>query len=121
MPFHDLHDVGDLLAATGFAEPVMDSEHLSLSWPDPAAMLADLHAIGGNALRGRFRGLLGRGHRDAWLAALESLRRTDGRLYATIELVYGHAWCLQRKRRVDGLSPIEFVPRGAIGTYPRRG
>ncbi|MCO5106959.1 MAG: methyltransferase domain-containing protein [Burkholderiaceae bacterium] len=119
MPFHDLHDVGDLVAAAGFAEPVMDSEHLTLSWADAGAMLADLHAIGGNALRGRFRGLLGRGHRDAWIAALESLRRTDGRLHATIELVYGHAWCPQRKRRADGLSPIEFVSRRDIGGYPR--
>ena len=120
MTFHDLHDVGDLVGAAGFAEPVMDSERLTLSWASVEAMLADLRAIGGNALRGRFRGLLGRGHRDAWLRALESLRRTDGRLHATIEVVYGHAWCPQRKRRSDGLSPVEFVPRRDIGTNPRR-
>jgi len=119
MRLHDLHDVGDLLASVGFAEPVMDSERLALSWADAGAMLADLRALGGNALRGRFRGLLGRAHREAWLHALESLRQSDGRLHMTLELVYGHAWCPQRKRRSDGLAPVEFVPRSAIGRYPR--
>ncbi len=119
MHFHDLHDVGDLLGAAGFAEPVMDSERLQLSWSDAGAMLADLRALGGNALRGRSRGLLGRSHRDAWLRALETLRRSDGRLQLTVELVFGHAWCPQRKRRSDGLAPIEFVQRSAIGRYPR--
>ncbi len=65
MAFHDLHDIGDLLAAAGFADPVMDSERLTLTWAGPQALLGDLHALGGNALRGRFRGLLGRGHRPA--------------------------------------------------------
>lgn len=121
MPFHDLHDVGDLVAAAGFAEPVMDSERLTLTWAGPQALLDDLRALGGNALRGRFRGLLGRGHRDAWLRALESLRRPDGRLHATVELVFGHAWCPARKRRSDGLSTIDFVPRGAAaGNSPSR-
>ncbi|GMV02255.1 MAG: hypothetical protein AMXMBFR52_19110 [Burkholderiales bacterium] len=119
MHFHDLHDVGDLLGAAGFAEPVMDSERLALSWADAAAMLADLRALGGNALRGRFHGLLGRAQRHAWLRELESLRRIDGRLHASVELVYGHAWCPQRKRRADGLVPVEFVSRAAIGRYPR--
>jgi len=121
MVFHDLHDVGDLLAATGFAEPVMDSERLTLSWATPQALLDDLRALGGNALRGRFRGLLGRGHRDAWWRALETLRRPDGRLHATVEVVFGHAWCPARKRRADGLPTVEFVPRrGTDREGPRR-
>lgn len=111
MRFHDLHDVGDLLAAAGFAEPVMDAQRLTLSWPTPEALLGDLRAIGGNALRERFRGLLGRSHRTAWLQALEALRSADGRLHATVELVFGHAWCPGRKRRADGLATVEFVPR----------
>ena len=103
MAFHDLHDIGDLLAAAGFAEPVMDSERLTLTWAGPQALLGDLRALGGNALRGRFRGLLGRGHLAGWLHALEALRGPDGRLQATVELVFGHAWCPARKRRSDGL------------------
>lgn len=110
MPFHDMHDIGDALTSLGFAEPVMDTERLSLTWSEPAAMLADLHALGGNALRGRFRGLLARAQRDGWLRALESLRRPDGRLQATAEIVFGHAWCPARKRRADGLATVEFMP-----------
>lgn len=111
MRFHDMHDVGDLVAAAGFAEPVMDAERLTMSWPTPQALLDDLRALGGNALRDRFRGLLGRGQRAAWLQALEALRGPDGRLHAGIEVVFGHAWCPARKRRADGLSTVEFVPR----------
>lgn len=119
MRFHDLHDVGDLLGSVGFVEPVMNCERLALTWADPVALLADLRALGGNALRSRCRGLHARAHRDAWLRDLASLRRSDGRLHATIELVYGHAWCAQRKRRSDGLAPVEFVPRRLVGRYPR--
>jgi malonyl-CoA O-methyltransferase len=111
MPFHDLHDIGDRVVAAGFAEPVMASERLTLSWPDAEALLADLHVLGGNALRGRFRGLLGRGQRTGWLRTLEALRGPDGRFHASVELVFGHAWGPARKRRSDGLSTIEFVGR----------
>lgn len=111
MSFHDMHDVGDLLVGAGFSEPVLDTQRLTLTWRDPQALLDDVRAMGGNARRNRFRGLLGRRHRDTWLRALESLRGTDGLLRATIEVVFGHAWCPQRKRRSDGLSPVEFLPR----------
>jgi hypothetical protein len=34
------------------------------------------------------------------------------------ELVYGHAWIGERKRRDDGWSPVEFRP--PAGTRSRR-
>ncbi len=120
MSFHDLHDVGDLLLSTGFADPVMDSERLTLSWSTPQSMLADLRALGGNALRGRRPGLCGRGAHAGWLHALEALRRPDGRLHASVELVFGHAWCPQRKRRADGLATVEFLPRRRGGAEGAR-
>ncbi len=111
MSFHDMHDIGDALMESGFSEPVMDMQRLTLSWRSPQALLDDVRALGGNALRGRFRGLLGRSARDEWLRAIESLRGSDGLIRCTVEIAFGHAWCPQRKRRSDGLASIEFQPR----------
>ena len=36
--FVDMHDVGDMLVHAGFADPVMDMEHLTLTYADAAAM-----------------------------------------------------------------------------------
>ena len=111
LEFPDMHDIGDMLVGAGFAEPVMDVERIVLTYRDPVAMLADARALGGNALAGRFRGLLGRGHRRDWLAALEQGRDSDGLLRLTVELIFGHAWCPAKKRLPDGLSRVEFMPR----------
>ncbi len=107
---HDLHDVGDALVHAGFAEPVMDMERLTLTYREPARLLADLAALGGNADPGRTRGLRGRGQRAGWIDALERLRGADGTIALSIELVFGHAWCPAIKRRADGAVPIRFVP-----------
>lgn len=115
MVFHDMHDIGDVLMSAGFSEPVMDTQRLTLTWQSPEALLADVRSLGGNAQRGRFRGLLGRRHRDEWLRALEALRGDDGLLRTTIEVVFGHAWCPERKRRSDGLASIEIHPRRGGG------
>ena len=59
--FVDMHDIGDMLVAAGFADPVMDMEYVTLTFESPAALLRELKAIGAtNATRGRPRGLTGR-------------------------------------------------------------
>jgi len=90
--FIDMHDVGDMLVASGFADPVMDMEVVTLTYAGVRELMRDLKAIGArNMTHGRPAGLSGK----AWLARMErnyeSLRR-DGRLPATFEVVYGHAW-----------------------------
>jgi hypothetical protein len=54
-PFVDMHDLGDMLVHTGFADPVMDQEILTLTWPDADALLGELRTLGGNADPGRVR------------------------------------------------------------------
>jgi len=44
--FADMHDIGDMLSHSGFAEPVMDMEYLTLTYADVRAVLYDLKAIG---------------------------------------------------------------------------
>lgn len=91
-PFLDMHDVGDLLLRARFADPVMDVEHLTLTYRDAAQLMRELKGIGaGNATSGRPRGLTGKSRLRAMLAAYEECRR-DGLLPASYEVVYGHAW-----------------------------
>jgi malonyl-CoA O-methyltransferase len=108
--FVDMHDVGDALVQTGFADPVIDMEYVTVTYETPRALLAELQAIGAtNATRGRPRGLTGRGRIARVESALESLRR-DGRIPATFEVVYGHAWKGEPKRTAEG-HPIVKVER----------
>jgi malonyl-CoA O-methyltransferase len=116
----DLHDIGDALVQAGFAEPVMDAQRLTVTWTDPATMLAELRGLGGDARRGRARGLMTPRRRDAALkAAAARLRAQDplGPLSITFEIIYGHAWCGPSKRLPDGYSPIEF--RASPGSAKR--
>ncbi|MDR1646424.1 MAG: methyltransferase domain-containing protein [Zoogloeaceae bacterium] len=90
--FPGVQDLGDLLAATGFADPVMDSERLTLTYPDLETLLRDLRAAGARcAMQNRRRGLMGRAQKTALAAHYETFRQ-KGRLPATCELLYGHGW-----------------------------
>jgi malonyl-CoA O-methyltransferase len=110
-PFPDLHDIGDLLGSVGFSEPVVDCERLTVTWSDPARLLADLRSVAGHAHRGRPRGLASRARRASWLEALASRRDAAGNIALTFELVYAQAWCPPTKRRSDGLATVRVRAR----------
>jgi malonyl-CoA O-methyltransferase len=116
--FADMHDVGDALTRAGLAEPVLDVERLTLTYPDVLALMRDLKAIGAhNVTRARARGLTGRGKWRAMLAAYEAFRR-EGRVPATYEIVYGVAWGGAARA---GQAPGEIrIPVGAIGRRDAR-
>ncbi len=91
--FVDMHDVGDALARARLAEPVMDMEYFTLTYPDVRALMRDLKALGAhNVTRGRARALTPPARLRAMADAYERHRDADGRLPATWEVVYGHAW-----------------------------
>ena len=90
--FLDMHDVGDALTRAGFSGIVMDVERITLTYPDVAGLMRDLKALGAhNVTHGRPRGLTGRGHLKQLVTAYETFRH-GGRLPATYEVIYGHAW-----------------------------
>jgi malonyl-CoA O-methyltransferase len=103
-PFTDMHDWGDMLVQSGFAEPVMDMERITLSYSSAAALLQELRELGRNLHAGRFAALRGRSWRADLIQALEVglPRSDDGRLLLTFEVIYGHAF--------------KPVPRVASGT-----
>lgn len=110
--FADMHDLGDMLVGCGFSDPVMDMEVITLTYDDLDALFAELRAAGSMcAMKARRHGLTGR---QAWAnarAAYERLRR-DGKLPATFEIVYGHAWKAAPKQTPDGRAIVRFdLPR----------
>ena len=112
--FLDMHDVGDAIVRAGFAEPVLDVEMYTLTYPESRGVLRDLKAIGAhNASTGRNRSLTGRGRFAAFEAAYERFRR-DGSVPATYEVVYAQAWGPSAGvPRRDGLAhiPIDQIGR----------
>lgn len=106
--FIDMHDIGDMLIHAGFAHPVMEMEYITLTYSDLKSLLKELKAIGADTvLEGRRMGLMGRGLWQRLHDNYERLRR-DGRLPATFEVIYGHAWAGRKDRLKDGRQVIQF-------------
>ncbi len=110
--FIDMHDIGDALVRAGFSAPVLDIERFTLTYDDVKSVMRDLKSIGAhNATDGRARGLQGRGFLQKLEAQYEQFR-VDGKLPATFEVVYGHAWRGKDKPKFDdGVSPVIFKSR----------
>ena len=114
--FIDMHDIGDALTRNGFNAPVLDVERYTLTYDDVKSVMVDLKSIGANnATQGRGRGLAGKGFLKALTAQYEQFR-VDGKLPATFEVIYGHAWTPETKLEDnqglgEGVSPISFRPR----------
>ena len=100
--FSDMHDIGDLMSQQGFSDPVMEMEKLTLTYTSAEKLLSEWRALSGNNLASRRKGLLSP---RAWSDALSLLERSrhaeTGRIPLTLELVYGHAWKVKRKTKID--------------------
>lgn len=106
--FIDMHDLGDMLIAAGYADPVMDMEHLTLTYDSVRGLMRDLKAIGAqNVTHGRPAGLSGKSALRTVEGAYEAHRR-DGKLPATFEVVYGHAWKPQPRLSPTGRPVIDI-------------
>ena len=104
--FTDMHDIGDMLVHSGFAEPVMDMEIITLTYGDVKAVMRELRGIGAhNATAGRAQGMLGKAAWNMMLENYERMRR-DGKLPATFEVIYGHAWKPEPLTTGDGTQII---------------
>ena len=113
--FADMHDLGDGLLRAGLAEPVMDVDRFTLTYARVEDLMRDLKRLGAhNVAAQRPRGLTGKGALAKVSAYYEQLR-CDGRLPASYEVVYGHAWAPQA---APGGAPS--VPLSALESSLRR-
>jgi malonyl-CoA O-methyltransferase len=105
--FVDMHDLGDMLVGAGFADPVMDMEMLMLTYTDANALMRELKALGAhNVTAARPRGMMGRERWSRMLRGLDAFRR-DGRLPASFEVIYGHAWKPAPRVAADGRAIVQ--------------
>ena len=90
--FADMHDLGDLANRAGLAEPVLDIDRLTVTYPDVGGLVSDLRACGAtNVAHGRRSQLTGRSRWNAFRERLES-QRTEAGLSIGVELIFGQAW-----------------------------
>lgn len=89
--FPDMHEIGDKMLARGFQSPVMEAEVVTLTYQNVRDLLKELKAIGGQTVKNRTKTLMGKNKFQLMVQMYESYR-TQGKLPATYEVVYGHAW-----------------------------
>jgi len=111
--FLDMHDIGDAMVRARLAEPVMDTEYLTLTYQDIFRLMHDLKDIGAhNVTSHRTRGLTGKDKFTQFQQAYEQFR-VDGVLPATYEVVYGHGWSERSKTHTDN-SGVVSIPFSEI-------
>jgi malonyl-CoA O-methyltransferase len=111
--FPDPQVLGTALAAMGFTGTVLDTERFTLTYATGMDLLRDLKRLGtGNANAGRPRGLTGTGRLAAMLAHYERFR-ADGRLPATFDVIYAHAFRAAAPSRAA--DDAILIPVSAIG------
>ena len=104
--FTDMHDWGDMLMHSGFSEPVMDMERITLSFATPDRLLQELRELGRNLHPQRFASLRGRDwHADLCRQLVQKsiASGAGGALTLTFEVIYGHAF----KPRPRPTGPVE--------------
>ncbi len=93
-PFADVRDMGTLLQRAGFALPVVDSETVTVTYPDPIAVMREVKAMGAsNMLVARRRTPVTRRLllRAAEIYA-ERFATADRRVPATFDIITLTAW-----------------------------
>ncbi len=115
-PFLPLQRIGDAVLAAGFRDPVVDADRFTLTYRDPRELMRELRAIGANnALTTRRRSLTGKARMQRALAAYERERQPDGRLPATWEVGYVHAWGPQPGQPIrSGNVDVASFPAAAL-------
>jgi malonyl-CoA O-methyltransferase len=115
--FTDMHDWGDMLVQSGFAEPVMDMERITLSFATPERALQELRGLGRNLHPQRFAGLRGRGYHSRLLAAMRERwgsTAADGSITLTFEVIYGHAYKPMPRIKISSESAVSMQDMRAM-------
>ncbi len=118
-PFADIRDYGALLQRAGFALPVTDAELLTVTYPSPRALMAEIRALGGgNVLASRRKAPMAR----ATLERAEAIYRErfgtkEGKIVASFEIVYLTGWAPHASQQ-QPLRPGSAAARlaDALGT-----
>lgn len=93
MPFIEVRDAGNLLQRTGFALPVADVEHITVSYESPLQLLHELRGMGEtNCMVERARFLRRKTLENMLRYYAAHFTDNENRIIATFELVILTAW-----------------------------
>ena len=115
--FPDMHDLGDALLQVAFSDPVMDVDYFTLLYADTFSLMKDLKSLGVQNLSiDRHRGLTSKKSLQTLIQSYEAFRNATGKLPATWEIIYGHAWAaLEKVVEADQSAQEVKIPINAIG------
>ena len=94
--FIDMHDIGDQMLQSGFQSPIMEMDNITLTYEKVLDLMHDLKSIGAQNVGSRSKALTGKTKFKKMIEMYESYR-SDGKLPATYEVIYGHAWKNENK------------------------
>ncbi len=118
----DMHDLGDLLLHSGFAEPVIDTDVLQVTYASFADLIRDLRAAAAvNSSAGYNPGLMGRAAWQRLTGALDAQRDSAGRFPISIEIIYGQAWSSPRSGQRSTNGVFEVYPADIAGPRGKSG
>jgi len=101
--FLDMHDVGDILLAEQFLDPVVDMEQLVLRYKSRLDLFLSLKKQGGRNINpNRNQGLTGKQSWASFEASLEKTCTPEGKYPLTYEVLYGHAWKGKPRQTTQG-------------------
>lgn len=105
--FPDMHDVGDTIGRSGFAEPIVENDIFTLTYARARDALSDIKNLGiGCLLPNRPRGMLGKHRWQQLLSDYEAQHKNaDGKTTLTFEVSYTTAW---KRQPASGESPVHF-------------
>ncbi len=113
--FYDMHDVGDAMLATKMADPVVDTEALTLLYPDLMSIMRDLQWSGAvNQHPVRQRGCYTPRQFTLLEQAYQQYAHPSGKLPVTAEVIYGLAWgsgVVKREQGAEVSVPIAELRR----------
>lgn len=111
LPFMEMHDLGDCLVNAGFPSPILDREIVTVTYSSAAKCLQDIRAFGGNVLKARRRGLMGKKAYQRLIDYLESEKDSAGKIRMPYEIIYGHAFCTPLLSE-EKTFPVYFHQKG---------
>jgi malonyl-CoA O-methyltransferase len=105
-----------MLVESGFEIPVMDQEVLTITYRSPESLVNDVRGWGAYPFERATEeaSIDAEALRGAVYNALEALRRDDGTIPLTFEVIYGHAWKAVPRMTAEGhgIVRLEDIGRG---------